>query len=134
MKVINFEHLILRDMKFIKYIMLLATIGFFTACDSDIENVKISDPTSFVAPVIGQCNNVIVNADNSAAESAIFTWSAADFGQPVQILYSLYLTDGKKDAFQKTEKTGIESWKINGLQEKNTIFFRLSSGRSQFRC
>jgi hypothetical protein len=118
MKVINYEHLILRNMKFIKYIMLLATIGFFTACDSDIENVKISDPTSFVAPVIGQCNNVIVNADNSAAESAIFTWSAADFGQPVQILYSLYLTDGKKDAFvgnSSSTSLAVNKGDLNGI-------------------
>ena len=99
MKVINYERLILRDMKYIKYIMLLATIGFFTACESDIETVQINNPSAFVAPVIGQCNNVIVNADNSAAESVIFTWSAADFGQPVQILYSLYLTDGTTDAY-----------------------------------
>ena len=86
-------------MKYIKYIMLLATIGFFAACDSDIENVQINNPSGFVAPVIGQCNNVIVNADNSNAESVVFNWSAADFGQPVQILYSLYLTDGTTDAY-----------------------------------
>ncbi|MBR1595264.1 MAG: SusE domain-containing protein [Phocaeicola sp.] len=86
-------------MKYIKYIMLLATIGFFAACDSDIENVQINNPSAFVAPVIGQCNNVIVNADNSNAESVVFNWSAADFGQPVQILYSLYLTDGTTDAY-----------------------------------
>ena len=67
-------------MKYIKYIMLLATIGFFAACDSDIENVQINNPSAFVAPVIGQCNNVIVNADNSSAESVVFNWSAADFG------------------------------------------------------
>lgn len=69
-----------------------------TACSTDVDTPQISSPSDFTAPVIGSCNNVIVNADNYANENVIFTWSAADFGQPVQILYSLYVTDGQNSA------------------------------------
>lgn len=74
--------------------------------------------TSFVAPVIGQCSDVIVNADNSANENVIFTWTAADFGLPVQILYSVYLTSGENSALLGTSSTtsyAISKGDLNGV-------------------
>ena len=80
-------------MRLFKNIMLFAAVAtaLFTSCETDVDTPQISTPESFVAPVIGQCSDVIVNADNSANENVIFTWTAADFGLPVQILYSVYL-------------------------------------------
>ena len=64
------------------------------SCKNDIEISEISTPDKFVAPIIGSCGNVIVNATNSNAESVIFTWTPADFGQPLQVLYLVDLQAG----------------------------------------
>ena len=70
-------------MRLFKNIMLFAAVAtaLFTSCETDVDTPQISTPESFVAPVIGQCSDVIVNADNSANENVIFTWTAADFGR-----------------------------------------------------
>lgn len=83
-------------MKLIKNIMLLLALGLFAACETDIDTPQINSSDKFVAPVMGQCSDVIVNADNSKDETVVFSWKAADFGLPVQVLYTVYLTDGTK--------------------------------------
>ena len=81
-------------MKFIKNIMLLMAVALFASCDTDVETPQIGSSNEFVAPIIGECSNVVINANNSKEEMVIFTWQAADFGLPVEILYSVYITDG----------------------------------------
>ena len=113
-------------MKLLKNIMLFAAAVAFVSCDSDVETVQIPNASQFVAPVIGQCNNVIVNADNVKAETVVFSWTKADFGQPLQVLYSLYLTDGTNSALAGTtldtqlalSKSDINGAVINGLGVK----------------
>lgn len=110
-------------MKLLKNIMLFTAAVAFAACDSDIDTVQIASPSDFVAPVIGQCNDVIVNADNVKAESVVFTWSAADFGLPVEVLYSLYFTNGTATTLAGTtsstvlalSKSDVNGAVINGL-------------------
>lgn len=60
-------------MRLFKNIMLFAAVAtaLFTSCETDVDTPQISTPESFVAPVIGQCSDIIVNADNSANESVI---------------------------------------------------------------
>lgn len=107
-------------MRLFKNIMLFAAVAtaLFTSCETDVDTPQISTPESFVAPVLGQCNDIIVNADNSANENVIFTWTAADFGLPVQILYSVYLTSGENSALLGTSSTtsyAISKGDLNGV-------------------
>ena len=111
-------------MKFLKNILLFAAVmGFASSCDSDIDTLQIATPEKFVAPVINNCNDVIVNLDNVKAETVVFSWSKADFGLPVQVLYSLYLTDGTNNALVGTtsntqlavSKSDVNGAVINGL-------------------
>lgn len=92
-------------MKMLKYIISCAMAALLASCESDVDTPQIYNPDKFVAPVVGKCNDVIVNADNSNAENVVFTWSAADFGQPVQILYSLYVASGETSALVSTSNT-----------------------------
>ena len=84
-------------MKYINNILLLLAVFMFAACETDIDTPQIGTSDKFVAPVIGQCSNLVIDANNAKDESAVFTWTAADFGLPVEILYSVYLTDGTNE-------------------------------------
>ncbi|MDR1004923.1 MAG: SusE domain-containing protein [Prevotellaceae bacterium] len=105
-------------MKLIKNIFLLAAVALFASCETDVDTPQLPAPDKFVAPVINACSDVIVNADNSAAESVIFTWKAADFGLPVQILYSVYLSSGDVAALLGTSSStsfSIMKGDLNGV-------------------
>lgn len=93
-------------MKLFKNIILFAAaVAAFVSCETDVETPQLSSTDKFVAPVIGQCGDVIVNADNSKEETVIFTWTPADFGLPVQVLYTVYLSNGTTDAVLGTSNT-----------------------------
>ena len=111
-------------MKLLKYITLFAITAFMAvSCSDDVDVRLINSPEQFVAPVISSCSNVIVNANNSEAESVIFTWQPADFGLPLQILYSVYLEkDGESAMLGTSYSTSFSISKgdfngavINGL-------------------
>lgn len=111
-------------MKLLKNILLFAAAAAFaSSCDSDIDTLQIATPDKFVAPVMGNCNDVIVNLDNVKAETVVYTWTAADFGLPVQVLYSLYFTDGANSTLAGTtsdtqlalSKSDVNGAVINGL-------------------
>ncbi len=81
-------------MKIAKNIMTLAAAALFAACQTDIDTPQIGNPETFVAPVISACSDVVVNADNAESENVVFSWTAADFGLPIQIQYQVYLVRG----------------------------------------
>ena len=57
-------------MKLLKYITLFAAVATMAvSCKDDVEIAQVSSPDNFVAPVIGNCSDVIVNANNSSAET-----------------------------------------------------------------
>lgn len=103
--------------------MLFAAVALLASCETDVDTPQIYKSDKFVAPVVGQCNDVIVNADNSDTENVVFTWKAADFGQPVQVLYSLYVASGETSALVGTSnatslavvKGDLNGAVINGL-------------------
>lgn len=103
--------------------MLFAAVALLASCETDVDTPQIYKSDKFVAPVVGQCNDVIINADNSNTENVIFTWKAADFGQPVQILYSVYVASGDVSALVGTSnstslavaKGDLNGAVINGL-------------------
>ena len=68
-------------MKLFRNILLFAAAATFVSCETDIDTPQISSADKFIAPVIGQCSDVIVNADNSKEETVIFTWTAAEVTQ-----------------------------------------------------
>ena len=109
-------------MKLLKNIMFFAAAALFAACETDVETPQIYNPENFVAPVIGECGDIIVNADNSDNENVVFSWTPADFGQPVQILYSVYVTlDGKEGLVGTSNSTSLAISKgdINGVVINN---------------
>lgn len=105
-------------MKLFKNIMLFATVALLASCETDVNTPQINNPETFVAPVIGNCGDVIVNADNSKTENVIFTWKPADFGQPVEVLYSVYLASGENSALLGTSSNGslaVSKGDLNGV-------------------
>lgn len=109
-------------MKLLKNIMFFAAAALFAACETDVETPQIYNPENFVAPVIGECGDIIVNADNSDNENVVFSWTPADFGQPVQVLYSVYVTlDGKEGLVGTSNSTSLAISKgdINGVVINN---------------
>jgi len=98
--------------------MLFAALTAFASCETDVDTPQISNPDKFVAPVIGQCSDVIVNADNSKDETVVFSWSAADFGLPVEVLYSVYLTSGETSSLLGTSAStslAVSKGDLNGV-------------------
>ncbi len=90
-------------MKLIKYIIAFVAIATMVmSCSTDVDEPQISPSGDFVAPVINESGDIIINADNAKAENVVFTWKSAEFGLPVQILYSVYLTSGEESALLGT--------------------------------
>lgn len=105
-------------MKLFKSIMTLATAALFAACQTDIDTPQIGNSADFVAPVLGACGDVIVNADNAESENVIFSWTPASFGLPVQVLYQVYLVhDGVEALAGATNSTSLAIPKgdLNGV-------------------
>ena len=97
----------------------------FASCETDLETVRISNPDDFVAPVLkGEYSDITVTAENAKTGSIEFKWSAADFGLPTEVLYSVYLSCGDKSALlgqkKDTEATfsyeDINSVALSGLE------------------
>lgn len=98
--------------------LFVAAGAWLASCETDVDTPQIGTPDNFVAPVIGQCSDVIVNADNSKDETVIFSWSAADFGLPVQISYSVYLVKDDVSARVGTSSTtslAVSKGDLNGV-------------------
>lgn len=105
-------------MKILKNIMLFAAVMAFTSCETDVDTPQISNPEKFVAPVLSQCSDVVINADNSKDETVVFSWTAADFGLPVQVLYSVYLSAGGTSSLLGTSAStslAVSKGDLNGV-------------------
>lgn len=87
-------------MKYMKYLATLAMAAFtFASCETDVEQVQLAPETEFVAPVLNEQGDIIVNADNVDVEAVTFTCSEADFGQAVAISYKLYFEKDGTEVF-----------------------------------
>lgn len=106
-------------MKAYKYLFLgVAATMMLASCENDMEQVQMGKAESFVAPVMNNVGNVIVNADNSDAETVVFSWSKADFGAPVQVSYSVYVDyNGQSRLVGTTTSTllAISKGDLNGV-------------------
>lgn len=113
-------------MKLLKNIMLFAVAAAFVSCETDVDTPQVSAPDAFIAPVIEDCSDVIVNADNAKDETVVFAWTPAQFGQPMQIVYTVYVTNGTKSTLVGTtsstslavSKSDLNGAVINGLGVK----------------
>lgn len=84
------------NMKKITTIVLaLASVFALASCEREFEKTEVG--TAMVAPVLQGVSDQIVDANNSKAEFVIFNWSPADFGAPIQVQYTLYMTKEGKD-------------------------------------
>ena len=77
-------------MKITKYFLsLAAAVGMIAGCQTP-EIIKIAAPEDVVAPVLGEIDGPIeITPTNMGLEKVTFAWSAADYGVPVQVNYSL---------------------------------------------
>lgn len=66
------------------------------SCTTDMEKPQILAEEDFTAPVLSPLNDIIVNSYTSE-ETVTFTCTAVEFGQPITVLYEIYLTNGNKD-------------------------------------
>lgn len=106
-------------MKFFKYIILSAAVAMFASCETDLDTVQINNPEEFVTPEIkGEYGDITVTAANAKTESVEFAWSAADFGLPTEVIYSVYLSYGDKSALlgqKKETKAAFTYEDINSI-------------------
>ena len=83
-------------MKMKKYILMMAAAVFgLAACQDELEEIRLVDPSQVVAPVLHALpEEIAITADNMS-ETVRFEWDKADFGQPVQYAYTIFgSTDG----------------------------------------
>ena len=85
-------------MKNIKYMMILAVSLLIASCTLNKEKTCLGSAESFVAPVLNPMADVLSDANTSSVEQVIYTWSDADFGADVSVLYSVYAVKGEKKA------------------------------------
>ena len=78
-------------MKMKKYIWMMAAAVFgLAACQDELEEVRLVDPSQVVAPVLHELPEEIVITAENMSETVKFEWDKADFGQPVQYAYTVY--------------------------------------------
>lgn len=106
-------------MKFIKYLSLfVAAAVACVSCETGIEEPKLNPAEEFEALLLGQQSDIVINGDNIKKESVSFVFTAADFGQPVQIKYRLYFaTDVAETLAAESNRTTItlDKQTLNGL-------------------
>lgn len=85
-------------MKNIKYIVMLAAALLMASCTLNKEKTCLGSQEDFVAPVLNPMADVLSDANTSSVEQVVYTWSDADFGADVAVLYSLYAVKGEKKA------------------------------------
>lgn len=116
-------------MKYIKYLSMLAGAAFmFASCQTDVEQPRLSPIEDVEAPVLNDHEDVVINGDNITTEKVTFSCTKVDFGQPVEVTYSLYFSYAPeggeaKEAFVGSantnvltfEKSVLNSAAVNGL-------------------
>lgn len=105
-------------MKLIKSIMTMAAATLLAACQTDVDTPQLYAPENVVAPVINDCSNLIVNADNAESENVIFSWTPADFGLPIQISYQVYVAANGNEALvgaSNSTNLSISKGDFNGV-------------------
>lgn len=130
-------------MKFLKYISCAAAALSLLACQ-EVDKTCALAPDKVVAPVLDEHSDILVDADNLASE-VTFTWSAADYGYPAAVAYSLYCVYGEEEPYQVGEsattsytlsKEALNNALVNskGLgvpaDETSTVFFYVMSSIS----
>lgn len=72
--------------------MMAAAVFGFTACQNELEEVRLLDPSEVVAPVLHEIPSEIVITPDNMSETFTISWDKAYFGQPVQYTYNVYAT------------------------------------------
>ena len=68
----------------------IAAVCLMASCDTNLEVYQLDSESEFVSPTITAPGEIKLTADILEAEKPItFTWSAANFGQPVEIVYNI---------------------------------------------
>lgn len=73
-----------------KIFVAVLALGALVSCSTDLDIHKTFDESQFKTPELISPSDINITAADIAGESAIeFKWSAADFGQPTKISYSI---------------------------------------------
>ena len=112
------------------YMAMAAALLCFSACDivefgengnsSKVvanEETRLAPESQFVAPKLVALSDITID-QNTTDETVNFVWEPADFGAPVQILYSLYLATGANPVLAGTsfgQSLSLTKSDINGL-------------------
>ena len=76
---------------------VLGALCLLAGCSTDLDIKKLGDPSSYEAPAALSPSSIhLTAADVSEDKLVTFTWSAADYGQPTEIVYSIFVTYGGK--------------------------------------
>lgn len=78
--------------------LILAVSLLMASCTLNKEKTCLGSADDFVAPVLNPMADVLSDANTSSVEQIIYTWSEADFGADVSVLYSVYAVKGEKKA------------------------------------
>ena len=108
--------------------MLAGAAFMFASCQTDVEQPRLSPIEDVEAPVLNGHEDVVINGDNITTEKVTFSCTKVDFGQPVEVTYSLYFSYAPeggeaKEAFVGSsntnvltfEKSVLNSAAVNGL-------------------
>lgn len=119
-------------MKITRYFaMLAAVVGLSSACQ-ELEQV-VYNPENVVAPVLNAVEDINITMDNLSTGSVAFSWTAADFGVPTQVSYTLDMSatvDGETKTVNVFKNvTGTEgSASYESLNGKLLYDFNFSAG------
>ncbi len=95
-------------MKLIKEsLAVLGVLCLLAGCSTNLDIKKLGDPSSYKAPAALSPSSIhLTAADVSEDKLVPFTWSASDYGQPTEVVYSIFVTCGGKTASLFTNLRG----------------------------
>lgn len=105
-------------MKYVKYlIMMFAAAAISVGCETEIDRPQLLPQDEFTAPVLSPLNDIVISS-YTGNESVTFTCTPVEFGQPVQVRYEIYLTNGATDVrlvSGYTNALSVSKSDINGI-------------------
>lgn len=78
-------------MKTLKYLTIAAVaLLALCSCEREFKKTQLVPESQFVAPVLQEISDIVIDANNNKVEAVVFVWSPASFGVQTQIEYSVY--------------------------------------------
>lgn len=103
-----------------KIIAMVGVCFLLTNCASDLDIKKLDDESQFVAPVMLTPSDITITEENIAQDTPVsITWSAAEYGQPTAVVYTICASyNGKESTMYSNITTESYDAKSSELSEK----------------